>query len=82
MKKRNPSSGQNGQLVHWWLLIKRGWPTFSSLQPHNCSAIGNRACHINQAGSGQCSLRIFCSQKKVAIIPRSFSQIWLEKYDV
>jgi hypothetical protein len=20
MKKRNPSSGQNGQLVHWWLL--------------------------------------------------------------
>jgi hypothetical protein len=21
MKKRNPSSGQNGQLVHWWLLI-------------------------------------------------------------
>jgi hypothetical protein len=21
MKKRNPSSGQNGQLVHWWLLV-------------------------------------------------------------
>jgi hypothetical protein len=21
MKKRNPTSGQNGQLVHWWLLI-------------------------------------------------------------
>jgi hypothetical protein len=21
MKQRNPSSGQNGQLVHWWLLI-------------------------------------------------------------
>jgi len=21
MKKRNPFSGQNGQLVHWWLLI-------------------------------------------------------------
>ncbi len=21
MKKRNPSGGQNGQLVHWWLLI-------------------------------------------------------------
>jgi hypothetical protein len=24
MKKRNPSSGQNGQLVHWWLLIHYG----------------------------------------------------------
>ncbi len=24
MKKRNPSSGQNGQLVHWWLLIHPG----------------------------------------------------------
>jgi hypothetical protein len=21
MKKRNPSSGQDGQLVHWWLLV-------------------------------------------------------------
>jgi len=21
MKKRNPSSGQNNQLVHWWMLI-------------------------------------------------------------
>jgi hypothetical protein len=21
MKKRNPSGGQNGQLVHWWVLI-------------------------------------------------------------
>jgi len=27
MKKRNPSDGQNGQLVHWWLLIHSGpWP--------------------------------------------------------
>jgi len=24
MEKRNPSSGQNGQLVHWWLLIHSG----------------------------------------------------------
>jgi prepilin-type processing-associated H-X9-DG protein len=24
MKKGNPSSGQNGQLVHWWLLIHSG----------------------------------------------------------
>jgi hypothetical protein len=24
MTKRNPSSGQNGQLVHWWLLIHSG----------------------------------------------------------
>jgi hypothetical protein len=24
MKKRNPSSGQNGQLVHWWLLVHSG----------------------------------------------------------
>jgi hypothetical protein len=21
LKKRSPSSGQNGQLVHWWLLV-------------------------------------------------------------
>jgi len=26
MKKHNPSSGQNGQLVHWWLLIHSGPP--------------------------------------------------------
>ncbi len=26
MKKRNPSGGQNGQLVHWWLLIHSGQP--------------------------------------------------------
>jgi hypothetical protein len=24
MEKRNPSSGQNGQLVHWWLLVHSG----------------------------------------------------------
>jgi hypothetical protein len=24
MKKRSPSSGQNGQLVHWWLLVHSG----------------------------------------------------------
>jgi hypothetical protein len=23
-KKRSPSSGQNGQLVHWWLLVHSG----------------------------------------------------------
>jgi hypothetical protein len=30
MKKRNPSGGQNGQLVHWWVLIHSGraQPTF------------------------------------------------------
>jgi hypothetical protein len=31
MKKRNPSSGQNGQLVHWWLLIHSG----PSIVAHN-----------------------------------------------
>jgi hypothetical protein len=24
MQERNPSSGQNGQLVHWWLLVHSG----------------------------------------------------------
>jgi hypothetical protein len=24
MKKRNPSTGQNGQLAHWWLLVQSG----------------------------------------------------------
>jgi hypothetical protein len=24
MKKRSPSSGQNGQLVHWWLPVHSG----------------------------------------------------------
>jgi hypothetical protein len=24
MKKRNPFGGQNGQLVHWWVLIHSG----------------------------------------------------------
>jgi len=30
MKKRNPSGGQNGQLVHWWLLFHSGPTTQSS----------------------------------------------------
>jgi hypothetical protein len=48
MRKGNPSSGQNGQLVHWWLLIHSGpeigignWPparisprTRTSLKTH------------------------------------------------
>jgi hypothetical protein len=29
MKKCNPSSGQNGQLVHWWVLIHSGPVTHS-----------------------------------------------------
>ncbi len=35
MKKCNPSSGQNGQLVHWWLLIHSGRALVAagSLQP-------------------------------------------------
>jgi hypothetical protein len=37
---------------------------FSSLQPHNCSAIGNRACHIYQAGSGGSVLYGFFVPKK------------------
>jgi hypothetical protein len=24
MKKRSPSSGQNGELVHWWVLVHFG----------------------------------------------------------
>jgi hypothetical protein len=24
MKKRSPSYGQNGQLVHWWVLVHSG----------------------------------------------------------
>jgi hypothetical protein len=43
MKKRNPSGGQNGQLVHWWVLIHSGppahewtetlkWPQFTELR--------------------------------------------------
>jgi hypothetical protein len=38
MKKRNPSSGQNGQLVHWWLLIHSG--------PHKFPAIMNKGCGL------------------------------------
>ncbi len=25
LKKRSPSSGQNSQLVHWWLLVHSVW---------------------------------------------------------
>jgi hypothetical protein len=41
MKKRNPSSGQNGQLVHWWLLIHSGrGHGVTDLSPkHNSSTI-------------------------------------------
>jgi len=38
MKKRNPSSGQNGQLVHWWLLIHSG----HVLRPIQLLALMNR----------------------------------------
>jgi hypothetical protein len=33
MKKHSPSSGQNDQLVHWWLLIHFGRviPTFENI---------------------------------------------------
>ncbi len=30
MKKRSPSSGQNGELVHWWLLSL--WPVFRHVE--------------------------------------------------
>jgi len=30
MKKRSPSSEQNGQLVHWWLLVHSGWMRWQS----------------------------------------------------
>jgi hypothetical protein len=30
MKKRSPSNGQNGQLVHWWLLVH-----FNQTNPHD-----------------------------------------------
>jgi hypothetical protein len=33
IKKRNPSSGQNGQLVHWWLLIHSGPPSKGQNEP-------------------------------------------------
>jgi len=29
MKKRSPSSGQNSQLLHWWLLVRSGHPGFN-----------------------------------------------------
>jgi hypothetical protein len=28
MKKRGPSNGQNGELVHWWVLVHVGTATF------------------------------------------------------
>jgi hypothetical protein len=34
MKKCNPSSGQNGQLVHWWLLIHSGRGGAGWLRPY------------------------------------------------
>jgi hypothetical protein len=37
MKKRNPSGGQNGQLVHWWLLIHSA----PSLQGYYCVCTGS-----------------------------------------
>jgi hypothetical protein len=32
MKKRSPSYGQNGQLLHWWVLVHSG----PVLTLHNC----------------------------------------------
>jgi hypothetical protein len=40
MKKRSPSSGQNGQLVHWWLLVHSGLPQVLWNGPYHLGAIG------------------------------------------
>jgi hypothetical protein len=42
MKKRNPSSGQNGQLVHWWVLIHSGHDIWAYGSLHNGSSLHDR----------------------------------------
>jgi hypothetical protein len=50
MKKRNPSSGQNGQLVHWWLLIHSGpWNTEEQMLTKS-NQVGNELRRNNKSG--------------------------------
>jgi hypothetical protein len=44
MKKLSPSSGQNGQLVHWWLLVR------SSQFSHHNLILLFELFHIYQSG--------------------------------
>jgi hypothetical protein len=44
MKKRSPSSEQNGQLMHWWLLVHSGQETRGKYQSR-----GKQAAQTTQA---------------------------------
>jgi len=39
MKKCSPSSGQTGQLVHWWLLVHSGLENSVGIRPASCNAL-------------------------------------------
>jgi hypothetical protein len=42
-EKCSPSSGQNGQLVHWWLLVHSG-PPWVMVQSYGHYEISQRSC--------------------------------------
>ncbi len=80
MKKCNPSSGQNGQLVHWWLLTHSGrcFPTrrtrLLSCSSVLLSSLPHSFSSLVALYAAFCALhsRVFCS----GIIPR-----WIETVD-
>jgi hypothetical protein len=51
MKKRNPSGGQNGQLVHWWVLIHSGPKlglqrgSLPKEEPHNIGSMSKKSAN-------------------------------------
>jgi len=55
MKKRSPSSGQNGQLVHWWLLVHSGqWAADMETGPKlGWLALRKPLAHKSPQGSGR-----------------------------
>jgi len=66
MKKRNPSGGQNGQLVHWWVLIHSGPLSVPLLcfcsvcvpsAAQNCTALPNPKTRHEEEASAYSILR-------------------------
>jgi len=47
MKKHNPSSGQNDQLVHWWLLIHSGHIFVDAHKVVRCNKDSSERCPVH-----------------------------------
>ncbi len=80
MKKRDPSSGQNGQLVHWWLLVHSG-PSCTGRNSENiCSEQWRRLVNETQFTTkigAKTSLSPITSLCRIIVLSYSFDVLLL-----